>query len=182
MSEIRFFALRRDLIPVLDAVEGKQALKYVRAGRFLTPELEVYSHGADIPDLGKATRESAVGCACFLVCAPDLLVNVEPVDQYDGVRSYHVGQFYNPDTITLSPGGLWTEDVLLYGRFATVSASFSDYAKRLMGRFRYQSGKQFVRVQGSYVGPGAMELLKAGKRLTMAQQSPPEFDLSLSGL
>ena len=90
-------------------------------------------------------------------------------------------QFYNPDTITFSPGGRWTEDVLLYGRFATVSAFFSDYAKRLMNRFRYQSEKHFVRVRGSYVGPGAMALLKAGKRLTIAQQSPREFDLSLSG-
>jgi len=179
MAEIRFFAIRDDIVPVLEAVERKQVLKYVRAGRFLTSTPDLYSRGSEIPDLGLAARDSAIACQSFLVCAPEMLVEIEPVDQYDGVRSYHIDQLRNPNTITFSSGGLWAEDVLLYGRFATVSASFSDYARRLMNRFRDELGKRFDRVQGSYVGPRAMELLKAGKRLTIAQQSPREFDLSL---
>jgi hypothetical protein len=177
MSEIRFFALRDDILPVLEAVEHKSPLKYVRTGRFLTQQLETFSRGADIPDLGKAASESAITCESFLICDPALSITVRPVNQYDGVRSFHIDQLHNPDTITFSPGGLWTADVLLYGKFATVSASFSDYAKFLMNKFRYQVRKRFVPVQYGHVGLGAFRLLKAGKRLTIAEQSPRDCDL-----
>ena len=72
------------------------------------------------------------------------------------------------------------EEIVLYGRFATVSACFSEPAKRLMARFRYRVQKMFVRLGAYHVGPKALDLLKAGKRLTIAEQSPREFDLILS--
>src|SRR5579864_6990315 len=108
MSEIRFFALRDDILPVLKAVEQKSPLKYVRTGRFLTPQLQSFLRSADIPDIGKAASESAVGCESFLICDPALPINVRSVNQSNGVRSFHIDQLHNPDTITFSPGGLWT--------------------------------------------------------------------------
>jgi len=49
-----------------------------------------------------------------------------------------------------------------------------------MARFRYRVQKMFVRLGAYHVGPKALDLLKAGKRLTIAEQSPREFDLILS--
>jgi hypothetical protein len=180
MAEIRFYALREDILRVLEAVENKSPIKYVRAGRFLSPQLETFLQAADIPDIGKADTESGVTCETFLICDPALRISLEVVNQHDGVRSFHVNQLWNPDTITFTPAGLWTENILLYGRFATVSATVSNYAKRMMNRLRYQVGRQFTRIQGDHVGPMALEFLKAGKRLTIAEQTPRKYDLSLS--
>jgi hypothetical protein len=149
----------------------------VRFGRSLSRECEQYGRGADIPNLGKATFASAIGSDTFLVCAPDVTIKVRAVDQSDGVRSFHTDQLVNPHTITFSSGGSWTEDILLYGRVA--SASNSPASKRLLNRFRYAIKKHFATIGACYVGPGALQLLKEGKRLTIAEQSPREFDLTL---
>ena len=176
-----FFATKRDLLPVLAEAESKEPLKYVRMGRFLSRVVEGYSCGADIPNLGIATSASAVGCDRFLICEPDLAINVHRVDQSDGVRSYHIDQLYNQDTITFLTGGLWKSDILLYSRFATVYASTSKTAKRLMHRFDYLVRKHFKKVGAYYVGSEAYNLLEAGKRLTIAEQSPRDFDLPIPG-
>ena len=94
-----------------------------------------------------------------------------------GGTNYHVDQVFNPDTVIFTPGGLWTEEIVLNGRFAT--ASLSEQAKRLMTRFSHQVKKHFVRVKAYHVGPKAFGLLESGKRLTIAQQSPREVDLTL---
>jgi hypothetical protein len=177
MPQTQFFALRPDLLSVLEAVESRGPLKYVKSGRSLSPVSEQYDRGADIPDLGKAPCESAIGSDTFLVCEPGVSVRVEAVEQSDGVRSFHTNQLINPDTVTFSSGGIWTAGILLYGRVA--SCSNSPASKRLMNRFRSAIKKHFVRIGAYYVGPGALELLKDGKRLTIAEQSPREFDLTL---
>jgi len=108
MSHILFFALKEDLLPVLEAVESKGALKYVRTGIYLRPEYEPFHRGADIPNLGRATSESGISSASFLVCDPEVPVNFQSVALYSGGTNYHIDQLVNPDTITFTPGGLWT--------------------------------------------------------------------------
>jgi hypothetical protein len=180
MAPIQFFALKDNLLPVLGAVERDGPLKYIRMGAYTEPKQEVFHRGADLPTLGKATSESASTSQSFLVCEADVPVSMRPVAFHAGGTNYHIDQLSNPDTITFTPGGLWTEEIVLYGRFATVSASFSEPTKRLMSRFRDQIKRHFVRVKAYYVGPNALGLLKAGKRLTIAEQSPHDFDLTLT--
>ena len=84
-------------------------------------------------------------------------------------------QLANPDTVTLTPGGVWTQDIVLYGRVAT--ASDSKASQELMRRFACAIKKQFTKIRAFYVGPKARELLDKGKRLTIAAQSPRDFDL-----
>ena len=55
MKQIHFFALKDDLLPVLDDVERDGFLKYVRTGNCLSGDFDQYLHGADIPYLGKAS-------------------------------------------------------------------------------------------------------------------------------
>jgi hypothetical protein len=174
MAQTAFFATKDDLLPVLSFAERAGALKYGRTGVYPSPHFESFSRGADIPDLGRASAPSAVGCASFLVCATDSTVKIRH-RRSDGIDRYFVDQLFNTDTVTFSPGGAWNQDIYLYGRVAT--ASTTETSKQLMKRFRAGIRKYFVTIGAYYVGPEARRLLTEGKRLTIAQQSPPQFDL-----
>ena len=178
MKQLQFYAVGGDLLPVFRAVEGIGPLKYVRAGNFTTRDLQTFAYGSELPRLGVATCESAVGCDRFLVCEPELPIVVRQLPGADGIERFCVDQLANPDTVTLTPGGVWDEDVVLYGCVGT--ASDSRASQELMRRFAGEIKKQFTKIRAVYVGPKARELLDAGKRLTLAAQSPRDFDLKPS--
>src|SRR5438552_18101806 len=123
MKQIHFFALKDDLLPVLTAVERDQPVKYVRMGQFPNADYESFTHGAEIPHLGKASTDSAVGCESFLVTGRGVPINVRSIKTTSGIERYCVDQLINPDTVVFSPAGIWGEEVVLNGRVATVSNS-----------------------------------------------------------
>src|SRR5215472_4541180 len=168
-----FFATKNDLVPVLRCVEQRTPVKYVLFGHFPIPESPTFRRGEEIPNLGIAPGESHVSCPIFLICDPGLKLITRAIN---GVYSFD--QLENPDTITFSTGGLW-KDILLYGEFATCTGSFSPIAKRLLQRYTYQVRKHFKYIGAYYVGAEAEEMLKQGKRLTLAEQTPKSFDLQL---
>lgn len=176
MSQVLFFALKEDLLPVLELIESKGALKYARMGNFARHEIKdgisVFDTGVGIPNLGKASADSTAACEAFLVCKRETPVNLRPVQ---GERVC-VDQLANPDSIEFKPGGIWNEDVILHGRIAT--ASDSAISKALMKRFQAAVKKTFSKVKAFYVGPKALALLESGTRLTISAQSPREFDLT----
>jgi hypothetical protein len=175
MKQINFFASGGDLLPVLEAVEREVPLKYVLMGQFPKKEFESFSSGIEIPYLGQSTTESASSGRSFLVAGRAVPIDVRPIKTTFGIR-YSLDQLGNPDTVTLSPGGRWGEDVVLNGRVATVSDSPS--AQERMKVFNRAIKKHFGKIKAFYVGPEASILLDAGKRLTAAEQSPREFDLT----
>jgi hypothetical protein len=79
MSHILFFALKDDLLPVLEAVEHDGPLNYIRTGIYPQPSYDVVHRGATLPSLGKANSESAATCQSFLVCEAGGTVNMRPV-------------------------------------------------------------------------------------------------------
>lgn len=175
MKQIMFFALKEDLLPVLELVESKGALKFVRMGNFARHEVKdgisVFDTGAAIPNLGKASADSTVACEHFLVCERETPVNL----RFVGERVC-IDQLVNPDSVVFVPGGIWNEDVVLNGLIGT--ASDSEISKDLMKRFQAAVKKTFSKVKAFYVGPKALALLESGKRLAGAVQSPREFDLT----
>jgi len=89
---------------------------------------------------------------------------------------YVFDQLLNPESVTFSPGGFWGENILLHGRFATVStATFSLELMKLLGA---AVRKRFGKIKAFYVGEEAMKMLDNGTRLTIAAQSPRTLDLS----
>ena len=169
MSQSQFFATKEDLVNLLRAIEIKGSLKYVPAGRSLTPDFECFSKGEDIPKLGIATFASSSNW---------VETKVRLVNHSDGIKSYRIDQSMNPDTVVFWPGGMWTQDILLMGSVGTASDSVA--SRRVMRRFHTAIKKYFARTRnGYYVGPAGRKLLESGKRLTIAEQSPPEFDLKL---
>src|SRR5277367_1877003 len=121
-KQIRFFAIRPDLISMLELVEsGGSPVVYFRGGRFLTPEPQEFLRGEDIPDLGVCRYPSSTICDRFLVCESGTVIYVRRVDQSDDVTSYHIGQRDNPASVVFWPGGLWKGETLLNGSVATAS-------------------------------------------------------------
>jgi hypothetical protein len=176
MRQVLFFATRDDLLPVLDLLERKSAIKYVRVGNFPSANLDTYLAGADIPNLGRAGAESSGGCDTFLVCARDLAVQVRPIELTSGGRLFAIDQLENPDTVALTAGGIWKPDVLLNGRVATGSDTAA--AQSLMRLFQSAIKKTFVKIKAFHVGPEAVLMLDSGKRLAGAEQSPRTLDLA----
>jgi hypothetical protein len=175
MKQIYFFAMKADLLPVLEAVERDCPLQYVRTGNSLSREFETFLRGADIPNLGTADRDTGSVCETFLVTMRTVPIAVEAFKGVGGVQRYCVDQLLNQDTVGFTPAGMWGEDVLLPGRVATVSESAISQA--LMKRFNSAIRAQFGKVKAFWVGRHARALLDAGKRLAISAQSPCGFGL-----
>lgn len=176
MKHIQFFAVREDILLVLEAVECDGPLQYVRTGNQLSPDFETFLHGADIPNLGVANRETGSVCNAFLVTKTTVPIAVQSMKGAGGVQRYLMDQLLNPDTVTLTPAGMWGKDIILQGVVGTASDSAA--SQELMKKFNSAFKKSFTKVQGRFVGLQALALFNAGKRLTIAAQSPPEFDLA----
>jgi hypothetical protein len=196
-----FYATRSDLLAATRQLESVSAVKYVRSGMLTTLPPETFESAASIPNLGRASSPSAVSCESFLVYEPKTMITprrLKTLTEEDanrstisiggheiaadardlkalvGVDRYTIGQLANPDTVSFRPGGLW-KDMLLQGTVGT--ASESESSLDLLKRFGAALKDNFNEIKGFYIGPDALELLKHGKRLTAAEQSPREFDL-----
>jgi hypothetical protein len=174
-KQLLFFATKEDLRPLLAAVEGVVPIDYVLMGIYPAEVAEKYGSIEDIPNLGHATSDSAINSREFLVVKKNCTVNMESVATVHGKR-YVIDQLLNPNSVTFAPGGLWGSDVLLNGRFATVHNDEGSQA--LMKQFAKILRKSFRKLKAYWVGPEAERLLEAGKRLTIAAQTPREFDLT----
>jgi len=182
MKQIRFFALKDDLLALLELVESKGPLKYVRTGNFLAEEVTnglcMFATGRDLPNLGKATSDHTAGCESFLVCEPKIPVLVRRFRANDGRERVCVDQLLNPESVVFTPAGMWSEDVVLNGSVDT--ASDSPISQSLIKLFQATVKKSFTKVKAFYVGQRALTLLENGKRLAGAVQSPRDFDLTLA--
>lgn len=179
MSDIPFFAVREDLIELLAIVEASNSLQYTLMGNFVRSEIGdrivVYSTCADIPDFGRASADTSIACKSYLVCSADTPINLRRAGK-EGERLC-VDQLANPDSVEFKPGGIWNEEMVIQGRVASVSSSRP--SRNLMKLFLSTIRRSFSKVGSCYVGPKALALLKAGKRLTSAAHLPTVNDLAL---
>jgi hypothetical protein len=175
---IPFYAMKEDLLPVLEAVESDGSVKYVRTGgQLLEPGLTIVDHGKDIPNLGKASSDTGNFCEKFLVCKSELQIVPRSL-RVRGEPRFFIDQLYNPNTVTFTPAGMWNQDILLAARVGT--ASDSQESLKLMKLFHSAIRRRFIKIKAYWVGHRALELLQNGKRLTDAAQAPSECDLIIS--
>lgn len=177
MKQIRFFAVDDDLLAVLNEVELTHKLQYVKAGVFSNAQYETYKKGNELPSLGVATDESAIGCESYIVAENTSPIHVRPISLTGGKTNFCIDQLSNGDTVTLTPAGKWVGDVVLYGVVGT--ASDSALSIELMKSFQAAFKKHFKKVKAFWVGTNAYAMLNDGKKLTIAAQSPMEFALAL---
>ena len=158
-------------------MEAKRILSDTLTGQIYAPKIIPYAHGSELPSLHvPAPYEAAVNCPGYLVADAKQPVVLRELSIFEDRRRWTVDQLENPDTIVFWHGGMYEETVLLYGRVATVSKT--KLAQSLQRSFVSSIKKEFVRINAFYVGAEAAVCLDADWRLTIAKQSPLEYDLS----
>jgi hypothetical protein len=175
--QTHFFATRRDQIALVNSVEEREHFKYAPAGLFESPKAQIYSPGAMIPTLGVAKNENAIGGDCYLVIASTDDFACREIRQAGGEIKYAFDQSENPNSIIFLHGGFY-QDILLYGKIGTVSNTAA--SKAIYRLFLSVVRTRYAKVGSYFVGPEAQDFARSGGRLTIAAQSPHEYDLSLT--
>ena len=114
-----------------------------------------------------------------MVSNRDTKNNVHTFVGQNGEKRWTLDNCDNEETVILTMAGLWRGEMLLPGLLATLHET--PVAQQLMKWFLAAlKVEKFTKVDGWWLGKEALEMLKAGKRLsTTAEQSPPDFDLKL---
>lgn len=172
---MELYATRNDYEPVIKAVEAERVIKYILTGVFDSPLPPTFYSGLDIPDLGIASTGVAVQERNYLVLDIADEVKGREIHLNQGGVRYSVSQMENPTTITFLPGGKFEECCLIKGDIGTVShdpASITLY-KAFVREFQ----KRFTCINDYWLGPEALQHLKAGMRLTDNVRSSVQYDL-----
>jgi hypothetical protein len=180
MKQIFFFATPADILPVLRRLELNAPLKFVEIGTLLTPNRAIYLQSSEIPNPGVATHETGSQSQAYMVSYRNTKNDMRVSVTKNGEKRWNLFGADNEEAVSLNMAGLWKTGTLLPGNIAALHKSPA--AQQLMKWF-LSSLKQegFTKVRSWWLGKEALEMLKAGKRLTTtAQQSPPEFDLKFS--
>ena len=170
-----FYATAEDVGEVLSGLEAMQAFQYTQTGMFTQRERPIMDSFREIPGFGIAVHPTAAGNPSFLMALRGESVESEEIPQKAGGVLYSVVQRSCPNAIFLKPGGRYGVDVILNGMVGTVSiAPQSLTLYRIVAKVFQQ---KFSPVNEFLVGPRALQAWNAGARLTIAVQSPPEFNL-----
>jgi hypothetical protein len=176
VSLVSFFALRGDILSVLEEVETKSRPVYTLAEYYPSPKVRQLGHGSNISDLGIAAGEQTALCAQYLITQSGLEIQSERIRRWDGSIVYVVNQSLNPDSVMLTAAGVWNKRIIIAGNIG--SNSKSESSKVWMRKYRAAIKKRFTRINAFWVGPLALERFRDGWRLTIAEQSSREYDLN----
>jgi hypothetical protein len=177
MKRIFFFATQADIVPVLKRLEGNAPLKFVEIGSFTDPNLPIYLESSEIPNPGIATHETGSASDSYMVSHSDIKNHMHEFVDDSGQRRWLLNNGDNEETVILTMAGTW-KDMLLPGIMDTLHET--PEAQQLMKWFLAAlKAEGFTKVDMYWVGKEALEMLRTGKRLADAEQSPPEFDLKL---
>jgi hypothetical protein len=175
--QIHIFATKADLEKLLQAIESKQELQFVRAGLFDSPTLNRVTTLLNDTNLGIATKGDNNHETRYLVAGQKESIKIETVPQHGGGTKYAIGsQKVNPKTIIFWPGGVFGETCVIAGSAGTISEDEASLA--IFKLFSKEIKQQFSKIKSFYVGKEAGELLDKGWRLTSSVKSPPLYDLT----
>jgi hypothetical protein len=181
LKRIFFFATPGDILPVLKRFETNAPLKYIKLGNDPTPDRPYYLSGDTLPNPGIATHETGGRSgASYMVTlsedSHDIYVQTRTINT--GEKRWILNNSDNENTVCLGLACLW-KDMLLPGIMDTMHNT--PKAQQLMKWFNAALKKEgFTKVDLYWLGPEALAMLKAGKRLSKtAEQSPPAYDLKL---
>jgi len=175
-SRLHFYATQADLESVIRKIEETASFCYALTGLHPTPSCPMYNSAIEIPGLGRATANSSMACNSYLVVRQGQKIAVRKIPQNAGGTRHAVDQLANPDSIIFQPAGIRGNATVIHGRIATTGITIE--SKTIFATFQRHFKKCFAKHAAFYVGSEAMQLKEKGFRLTMAIQSPAEFDLA----
>jgi hypothetical protein len=176
LKRILFYATPTDIKDMLARFECIFPVEYIPFGPSAARTVSPYTNSSEIKNLGKADHDQTSACASYLVYPVGTKIIPVSFTQENGNTIYSWTQLNNEDTVVFRPAGLWTDGICIYGEISTIHDSFN--SKRLMKIFQKQFSISFEKVKSFWLGREANEMLMSGKRLTMAVQSPLEYNLS----
>ncbi|MBB2753977.1 UNVERIFIED_ORG: hypothetical protein GGI57_004709 [Rhizobium aethiopicum] len=180
MKQILFFATPNDIRPVISALDTTNKIAFARVGSYDVKDPPMIS-GPEIPNPGFATNETASGSVSYLAVPAGSRLNVHPYTSEDsntfGKKMWSVYSGFNDESVELTLAGIWEDGTLLPGSVKAMHNN--EFSKKIMRDFQSSLKKaRFEKAQSWWLGTEAVEMLRAGKRLsTTAVQSPPEYDL-----
>ena len=176
MKYIFFFATQADIVTVLERFEIKAPIKFVETGTRATANRPIYLASCEIPQLGRSTHETGNASTTYMVSRRDTKNQMYVFLDDSGQKKWLLSNGDNEETTLLTPAGLWKTGTLLPGNMSTMHNT--PVAQQLMRLFLSTLKQEgFRRIGIWWLGGEALAMLKAGKRLVQAEQSPPEFDL-----
>jgi hypothetical protein len=175
-NAIHFFATRLDILPVLETLEAKLALKYVEMGSFTVAQPFSVGRAADIPSLGVAIAGDRNHVPHFMIMPWEDEINCEVVPQRRGDVRYIFSHTHHSKSITFVAGGTFESKAVIAGEFGTCFAN--GVSQELFRTVRNRVRKTFRNVKSQWVGPEAAALWSAGWRLTTGVGSPVAYDLT----
>lgn len=177
-KEHYFFSTFDDISAVLEDIETRSQLKFIRSGMFLDNERPVFSAFRDLPELGySASGETALNPK-YLVSRPDYCVTTVQVPQRNGGIMHSVDNWTNQESIVFAPGGLHeASGAVIEGRI-TLNHS-NETSLELYTLFLNSFKRKFRAVRGNLVGDNAYAILESGGRLTQRIRGSADYDLHL---
>jgi hypothetical protein len=177
MKHVLFFATPTDIVPVLRRFESNTPLKFVETGTVSTPNRAIYLDSSEIPDPGIATHETGSLSQGYMVSNRDTMNHMRASVTKKSEKQWNLFNSDNEETVVLTVAGVWKTGTLLPGSIATLHQT--PVAQQLMKWFQFALKQEdFTRIREWWLGREALEMFRAGKRLTTtAEQSPPQFDL-----
>lgn len=172
-SQINFFTTPNDISTILGMVEAKTPIQYTQMGRFASPQIDPAYSWRNLPDLGLAKGEQTALCTSYLATEQSRDLKFR---ESSGDHPHILDQLYNSRSVVLTPGGMWKQ-ILIRDSIGTVWSD--EYSAALMRQFHSAFRKYGTKIKTFMVGLEAEELLRSGTRLTIAEQSPAEFDLTI---
>lgn len=178
MSQIHFYSTPSDIKPVLERFEANAPLQYAQHGKRSELKWQVYATHLDIPDVGIATHGTGSSSPSYVVVLRGTQYIVSTFNNNEGEQRWLLMNGDNKDSVSLQVAGLWKTGTLLPGVMSTLHGTRT--AQKLMRWFVLALKQERFRQIGPYwLGTEALDTVRAGKRLTIAEQSPPEFDFRL---
>ena len=173
---MQFMAVREDLLAVLFRIEKHVPLTY-RLCFAPTPDPPTWAAAASINDFGVAVEGGANNQKRYLV-----MPTASPFTPY--VQTFPngetLGRVYpegNPDSVVLTPAGLYSDWCIVGGDFGVALSKPSGYD--LVAVLQRAVRAEFRKVGTCYVGPKAYDLAESGVRLAISTRADPKSDLRL---
>ena len=138
------------------------------------PDPPRFLEGASLPNLGIANVEQTNACHSYMVSPFTTIPIPKHSFTTDGKLRYDLYSADHLENIRLIHAGRW-KDMVIAGLIDTMGQG--QKAQAFMRAFHTAMTKSFTKINAYWVGPLAHQEWLQGRRLTGAEQSPPEYDL-----
>ncbi|UZT99169.1 hypothetical protein ODZ84_06250 [Chryseobacterium fluminis] len=180
-KQTMFFAVFEDLERILRDFETNFDIKYYYDSPFLLEEKNVPAYNSifETANVGIALSGNWNKIDRYLVMKKNTLLNIREIPQLKGGVKFTFDQKNNPLSIEIKFGGVYSENVIVAGRVATISKE--NDSQEMYKFFSSKIKKIFKKIGMFYVGPKAEERLREGWRLVQDVNRSTEYDLTLKG-